>query len=87
MTYKIYLKTDYKPATSWAPHRPWYKKLRYYAWSLAGFFLSLIIVNLYSVITEQPPQQVVEIPKPAPAEHTPVAVMSGIEYTSIEQEH
>ncbi len=87
MTYKIYLKSDYKPATSWVPRRPWYKKLRYYTWSLAGFFLSFIIANFYSVITEQPPEQIVEIPKPAPAVQAPVAVISGIEYTSIEQEH
>ena len=87
MTYKIYLKTDYKPSDRWTPKRPWYKKLRIYLWAFTGFFLSFAMVSLFSVSPAKQKENVVEIPIPSPSTHTPVAVMSGVEYTSIKQDH
>jgi murein DD-endopeptidase MepM/ murein hydrolase activator NlpD len=87
MTYKIYLKTDYKTTDRWVPKRPWYKKLRIYVWALTGFFLSFAMVSLFSVSPEKQNENMVEIPIPSPSAHSPVAVISGIEYTSIKRDH
>lgn len=40
MTYKIYVKSDYKPVVRWIPDRPWYLRPRGFIWATTGFLVS-----------------------------------------------
>lgn len=49
MTYKIYVKSDYKPVVRWIPDRPWYLRPRGFIWASTGFFVSAVAAIIASM--------------------------------------
>ena len=87
MTYKLYLKSDYKPVTRWNPDRPWYRKPRLIIWGITGFLVSFTMTMIWTISpTSTGEFRTVEL---IPATNTAVqqAVASNIEYTSNSYDH
>ena len=86
MTYKIYLKSDYKPRVRWVPHRPWYQTPRTIIWGLTGFFVSFTVAMIATMAPNSEPVEQAEFFSPglSPPRH---AIATNIEYTSNNNEH
>lgn len=55
MTYKVFIKKDYKPVVRWAPDRPWYLGPKVCVPAFAGFFVasSLAIISPTSIVEDR----------------------------------
>ncbi|MGY8813198.1 MAG: OapA family protein [Gammaproteobacteria bacterium] len=86
MTYKIYLKSDYKPVVRWTPDRPWYRKPRLIIWGVIGFLISFTVAMTLTISPGIDPIEVIEL---TPQANAPVRqpVIANIEYTSKAIEH
>lgn len=82
VTYKIYLKSDYKPLVRWNPDRPWYRKPRVYIWGLTGFLVSFAATLIYTLAPTDIPTDRVSIKSSTPAARTVPVVASNIDYSS-----
>ena len=80
MTYRVYIKNDYKPVVRWVPDQPWYRRA---AGRLALWGGVITAVSLYLIIPSQPqpaetvipaaaamPAPVADTETPPPATHT-----------------
>jgi murein DD-endopeptidase MepM/ murein hydrolase activator NlpD len=86
VTYKIYLKSDYKPVVRWTPDRPWYRKPRLIIWGVTGF---LILFTVAMTLTISPGIDQIEAIELTPHANAPVRqpVATNIEYTSNTYQH
>ena len=87
MTYKIYLKSDYKPVVRRVPARPWYLNPRLIIWGFTGFLVSSTVSLIWTISPNSTDEyETVEL---IPIMNTEVkkAVFANIKYTSTHNEH
>jgi murein DD-endopeptidase MepM/ murein hydrolase activator NlpD len=82
VTYKNYLKSDYKPQTNWNPKDTRFARARIYIWGFTGFLVSFTVAMIYTMAPDpefsNPYSNSVEIVSSVPA----MPVVTSNEYTS-----
>jgi len=84
VTYKIYIKSDYKPVVRWEPDRPWYLKPRTHVWVFICFIASASATILSS---KTPTSEWATVDTHIPVSPEPALdIQTAVKYTSIAAE-